>query len=61
MRHPEVYHIQLYNKIVMMLGEFKTFKGLSVLETGCGKGGGIRYLVEKLKPSSILGVDISKK
>jgi len=42
--HSEIYHIQLYHYLVVSLGGIKNMKGKVLLETGCGKGGGIKYL-----------------
>lgn len=34
-------------------------RGKSLLETGCGKGGGTNYLMNAVKPSKCVGVDLS--
>jgi len=57
--HPEIYHIQLYHYLVVNLGGIKNMKGKSMLETGCGKGGGLNYLATACRPDRIVGVDIS--
>lgn len=57
--NPELFRIQLYNHCVVNAGGFKSMKGKSLLETGCGKGGGLHYLVNLLKPAEAMGVDIS--
>lgn len=57
--HPEIYHIQLYHYIVLNLGNMKTMRDASLLETGCGRGGGINYLINSLKPARAVGTDIS--
>jgi len=54
------YRIQLYHFIVMNLGGVRTMHGKSLLETGCGRGGGLRYIAKELRPSYAVGVDISQ-
>lgn len=44
------YRIQLYHKIVIENGQVDNMEGKTLLETGCGRGGGLNYLAEKLKP-----------
>jgi len=34
-------------------------KGLSVIEIGCGRGGGLNYITNHLLPKQVIGVDIS--
>lgn len=57
--HPEIYHIQLYHFLVANLGNIKSMKGQSVLETGCGRGGGLNYIMNIMTPEKITGTDIS--
>jgi cyclopropane fatty-acyl-phospholipid synthase-like methyltransferase len=33
--------------------------GKSLLETGCGRGGGLHYIASKMTPEYSVGVDIS--
>ena len=57
--HPEVYHIQLYHFLVANLGNVKSMKGQSCLETGCGRGGGLNYITNIMTPERMIGTDIS--
>jgi tRNA G46 methylase TrmB len=56
----DVYRFQLYHHIVMDFGGINNLNGKMVLETGCGRGGGIHYLARELHPSHALGIDISQ-
>ena len=53
------YRLQLYHKIVIENGNIDTMEGKTLLETGCGRGGGLDYLAIKLKPQYAIGVDMS--
>ena len=49
------YRYQLYEKIVIRNGKeviegFENMEGKTLLETGCGRGGGLNLLAKKLKP-----------
>ena len=37
----------------------KDCKGLSVIEIGCGRGGGLNYITNYLNPREAIGVDLS--
>ena len=50
------YSIQLYDFIINSIPEGITNK--SVLEVGCGRGGGALFLTRSYNPGSFLGVDI---
>eukprot|EP00347_Sterkiella_histriomuscorum_P004058 403361905 len=56
----DALRIQLYNYIVMRFGGVDSLNGLSLLETGCGRGGGLRYLAKELNPQQAIGIDICK-
>jgi len=43
----------------MEFGNISNLNGKMLLETGCGRGGGIHFLARELHPSHALGVDIS--
>lgn len=58
-QNPEVYRYQLYHHVVIENGGLKNMKGKTLLETGCGKGGGLHYLAKTLKPAEAIGVDFS--
>lgn len=54
---PERFCLQLYDKVI---GEVPLTHRM-VLEIGCGRGGGARYLFSRFQPSRLLGVDYSKE
>lgn len=56
----DVLRFQLYDYVVKRFGRVDNLNGLSLLETGCGRGGGLHYLARELNPHSAIGVDISK-
>lgn len=58
-QNPEVFRIQLYNHCVINNGSLKSMKGKTILETGCGLGGGLLYLCKSLRPAEAIGIDIS--
>ncbi|CDW83792.1 UNKNOWN [Stylonychia lemnae] len=53
----DAFRFQLYHYIVMRFGGVNSMNGLSLLETGCGRGGGLHYLSKELNPQSALGID----
>ena len=57
--HFDVYRFQLYHHIVLEFGGISNLSGKMLLETGCGRGGGIHYLARELHPTHALGLDIS--
>jgi len=52
----ERYPIQLYHHVASQTD----LSGKVVLEVGSGRGGGASYVSRYLRPSSVLGVDISE-
>ena len=50
------YSIQLYHHIVKNID----FRNKALVEIGCGRGGGLFYLVKKWAPESAVGIDTSK-
>lgn len=54
------FRLHLYHKIVLENGKIKSMEGKTMLETGCGRGGGLSYLAEKLKPQYAIGVDMTE-
>lgn len=52
------YAIQLYSHVAT---SDHCIKDKDVLEVGCGRGGGASFLTRYYKPSSYIGMDISKK
>lgn len=51
------YSIQLYHRLAKMVD----LKGKSIVEVGCGRGGGIAYITETFKPAKALGIDLNAK
>ena len=50
------YSIQLYN----LLASATEIKGKDIIEIGCGRGGGLTWLVERYKPKSAIGLELNK-
>lgn len=53
------YRMQLYDKIVIKNGKVDSMEGKTLLETGCGRGGGLFYLSQIVKPHYVIGVDMT--
>jgi ubiquinone/menaquinone biosynthesis C-methylase UbiE len=51
------HSIQLYHHIT----ESVCFKDKAVVEVGCGRGGGLSYIVKRWSPHSAKGIDLCKK
>jgi cyclopropane fatty-acyl-phospholipid synthase-like methyltransferase len=43
----------------MNFGGLRNLKHKAILETGCGKGGGLNYIMNVLVPQKVVGTDIS--
>jgi cyclopropane fatty-acyl-phospholipid synthase-like methyltransferase len=41
-------------------GGLRSLKNKAILETGCGKGGGLNYIMNTLVPKIVVGADISQ-
>jgi ubiquinone/menaquinone biosynthesis C-methylase UbiE len=54
---PHRYSIQLYHHMTDSID----FKNKSVVEIGCGRGGGLSYIVKQCAPASAIGIDLCKK
>jgi len=52
---PNRYSVQLYH----LLGSSASLAGKNIAEIGCGRGGGLSYIVRAFSPASALGIDIS--
>lgn len=52
---PYRYPLQLYERVAAPAA----LEGKSVLEVGCGRGGGAAFLARRHRPASYLGVDLS--
>lgn len=57
---PQRFNYQLYHVIASGLGSMADLRGKTVLEIGCGRGGGLRYVKEALSPQKCIGLDISR-
>jgi ubiquinone/menaquinone biosynthesis C-methylase UbiE len=55
-QEPDRYSIQLYHHIAQNVD----LRNKALVEIGCGRGGGLSYLVKKWAPRSAIGIDISK-
>jgi len=53
---PNRYSIQLYHQLASTL----SLKDKSIVEVGCGRGGGLSYITKKFEPKSALGIDLDK-
>jgi cyclopropane fatty-acyl-phospholipid synthase-like methyltransferase len=53
---PNRYSAQLYH----LLGSSINLNGKAIAEIGCGRGGGLSYLVRTFNPVSALGIDLDK-
>lgn len=55
----EVYKYQLYHYVVILSGGIKTLSEKNILEIGSGRGGGLNFIRDQLRPKSATGVDFS--
>ena len=44
------YRLQLYWHAIAEVAEIKSMEGKNVLETGCGRGGGLKLIMDKFNP-----------
>lgn len=51
------YAIQLYHHVASK----KDLRGKSILEVGCGRGGGLDFIKTQLSPSQVTGLDLNHK
>ena len=58
--HFDRFRYQMYQYIVIENGMLENMSGKAVLETGCGRGGGLNYIAQNLHPRYAIGVDGSK-
>ena len=52
------YRLQLYHHLLTEMAGFTHLSGQTILETACGRGGGLNYIVKYLRPQYAIGVDI---
>lgn len=50
----------MYQFAVLEQGGIDSFQGKTLLETGCGRGGGLNYLAQLMRPRYAIGVDASR-
>jgi SAM-dependent methyltransferase len=53
----ERYGLQMYHKVIGNI----SLENRTVLEVGCGRGGGAQFLARRFQPSHFTGVDLSKE
>jgi ubiquinone/menaquinone biosynthesis C-methylase UbiE len=53
---PNRYSVQLYHRLAKTV----EIKGKSIIEIGCGRGGGLDYVARTFMPASALGIDLDK-
>ena len=53
------FRLQMYWHALAEVAEIKSLEGKNLLETGCGRGGGLKLILDKLKPKHVVGVDLS--
>lgn len=54
---PNRYSAQLYH----LLGNATELKNKDIAEIGCGRGGGLSYIVRTFSPATAVGVDLDKR
>ncbi len=69
MRHGELnqfrnqldrYRFQMYQHVVIENGGLDDMHNKTVLETGCGRGGGLNFIAQLMRPRYAIGVDSSR-
>ena len=53
---PDRYSIQLYHH----LARATEIKNKDIVEIGCGRGGGLSYIVKNFSPTTAIGIDLDK-
>lgn len=54
------YRYQLYQFAVLEIGEIYDMENKTILETGCGRGGGLNFIAQIMRPRYAIGVDTSR-
>jgi len=49
----------MYNYAALMSTGVMSLEGKTLVELGCGRGGGLDYLVKNLRPAKAFGIDLS--
>ncbi|CDW73059.1 UNKNOWN [Stylonychia lemnae] len=60
-RNESVLNYQLYDHAVLMHANISDLRGKTLMDVSCGRGGGLRHLIEEFNPSIAYGVDISQE
>ena len=53
------FRLQMYWHAIAEVAEVKSLEDKNVLETGCGRGGGLKLIMDKFKPKHAVGIDLS--
>jgi len=56
----ERFCLQLYHYVATSLNTVKNLAGKTVVEVGCGRGGGLNYVKRYLSPERCIGFDLSE-
>jgi ubiquinone/menaquinone biosynthesis C-methylase UbiE len=54
------FRFQMYEHVVAENGGLEDMRDKTLLETGCGRGGGLNYLANLMRPRYAIGVDASR-
>jgi tRNA G46 methylase TrmB len=54
------YRVQMYHHLIWELGRLNDMSNKTLVETGCGRGGGLNYLTEQFKPKHSIGIDMNQ-
>lgn len=54
------YRFQMYQHVVIENGGFDDMQNKTILEAGCGRGGGLNFIAQLMRPRYAIGVDSSR-
>ena len=54
------FRLQHYHYLVSKLAGIDTMEDRIVLETGCGRGAGLKYIIENMKAKYAIGLDYNQ-
>lgn len=57
----ERFSYQLYHRVGTAFGLFSSLIGKNVLDVSCGKGGGVKFILDYMQASKCIGVDSNPK
>lgn len=49
----------MYDMAICTLAGISNMTGKNLIEVGCGRGGCLKYITDKLKPKQAIGIDFS--